>query len=722
MVGELLKITTYNSKTSEWGVLEFSSKREKAEWLREKMRLPGDFGFDERVRLFRNEAAKFERDGYYTDTVDGTYDFIEYWERQKALCYTGVLIDDEFYCTGDFYWYLNFIMIPVKNGDGDAFPRFQDLDAWTFMCIELAVLESKDMVDLKSRQTGFTLKHLARMLKRVWFEKKFSGKYAAYEEKYLESAWQEILIPYRAHLNEHTGWPREFQLSDEKFRWKQGHKATGASGKTETGGLQSSLRALTSKVKASAVVSGKTDEIIYDEAGVSMNLKKVVQLVGPALRDGNVKTGFLWIVGAAGEMKESESIQEIFFNPRAYNCLEFPNVWSGRPDEMVGMFVPYYYSYGTCVDEYGNSDIEAAKIAYEEMCDLERQKGFTEYAIFKAQHPSTPEDAFSIQEENIFPVEKILPHYEYLLKNYTDTVITLEDDQSRPTGIKHKFGSPSGVVKDWPITSKTDRRGALVVDEFPEENPPFGLYYVSCDPIRSVKTTSSPSLHSVYVYKAAHRIEGEFSEDKCVAWYCGRHDDATKTFELTKKIIKRWNARAAIESDQAACIEWLLKEKMANFLMKRSDMPILKDLVQASKIHEEYGVRTGSGNTAIKEYYYSIIIDYCNEVIGTEFDDQGNPRDIYGVVRIKDVMLLKELLNFNPRKGNYDRIISFAIALMVARSNTNRGVMVVKRPAPTNAAPPPPLPRGLAQPFKVRISPFQSKTRFGASKSKIKLR
>jgi hypothetical protein len=703
-----LIVSTYNSKTLEWGVKEFATKREKALWLREVNKYPGEFGFDERIKVFYEQATRFEKDGYYTDVIKGTFDYREYWDRQKELCYTGILVDDQYYISGDHYWYLNFLTIPVKDGRGDAFPRFQDLDVWAFNCFELAVLEGKDMVCLKARQTGFTLKLLSRMAKRFWFERKFSGKYAAYEEKYIESAWKEILVPYRNHLLEHTAWSRSFQSGDEQYRWKQ-QREVNQGGKKFYKGLLSTLKAMTTKVKASAVVSGKTDEAIYDEAGVSMNVDKVKTLLDPTLRDGNKKTGHLWIVGAAGEMKESEAIQKMFFSPRIYGCLEFPNIWSGRPDEMVGMFVPYYYSYGDCVDEWGNSDIAKAKIAFEEHADLEKQKGFTEYAIFRAQHPATPEDAFSIQEENIFPVEKIFPHYERLLKSYKDTVVTLVDDLSQPTGINHTFGSISGVVKDFPVKADTDRRGALVVDEFPEKDPPLGLYYVTVDPIRQIQTSTSQSLQSVTVYKAAHRIDNEFSEDKPVAWYCGRNDDPVKTYELTKKIMKRWNARTAIESDQSNCIEWMIKEKMQRYMMKRSDIPILKDLVPSSSIHQEYGFRTGSGNNKIKDYFNELIIEYCNEVIGTEFDDDGNSREIYGVTRIKDVMLLKELLNFNPRKGNYDRIISFGAALMVARANTNRGIMAVRRSERTE--PPPPIRSGLSQQFRVMPSPFAPKQR-----------
>ena len=707
-----LKIATYDSRTSTWGYRVFGSNKEKALFIREVNKLPGDFGFDSRVKLFYSQAEAFDEHGVYSDVVEGTYDYVEYWDRQKELSYLGILVDNKFYITGDHYFYLNFLKIPVKGGDGDGFPRFQDLDVWTYACIELAVMEGKDMVDLKARQTGFTLKYLARMLKRVWFEKKFSGKYAAFEEKYLESAWKEILVPYRNHLNEHTAWTRSFQLGDETYRWKQGKKIK-RGGKDLNKDNLSTLVAVTTKVKASSVVSGKTDEIIYDEAGVSLNVGKVKSLIDPTLKDGNKKTGFMWIIGAAGEMKESEAIQKIFFQPRIHGCLEFPNVWSGRPDEMVGLFVPYFYSYGDCVDEWGNSDIERAKVAFAETAELEKQKSFNEYAIFMAQHPATPEDAFSLQEENIFPVDKIFPHYERLVKDYKETIITLKDDPTQPTGINHEFGSKSPMVTDFPIKADTDRRGALVVDEFPEKDPPFGLYYVTVDPIRPVRTSTSESLQSVHVYKSAHRIDQEYTEDKLVAWYTGRHDDPYTTYEITKKIVKRWNARTAIESDQASCIEWMIKERMQRYLMKRSDIPILKDWVPTSKIHEEYGFRTGSGNTTVKEHLFGLIIEYCNEVIATEFDEQGNSRDIYGVTRIKDVMLLKELISFNPRKGNYDRIISFAAALMVARTNTNRGIMVVKKPTPTEA--PPPIRQGLVQNFKVMNSPFAPRLKAKAS-------
>ena len=66
---------------------------------------------------------------------------------------------------------------------------------------------------------------------------------------------------------------------------------------------------------------------------------------------------------------------------------------------------------------------------------------------------------------------------------------------------------------------------------------------------------------------------------------------------------------------------------------------------------------------------------YVDEIIGTEFEEDGTSHYIYGVTRIKDIMLLEELLKFNPRQ-NSDRMISKMLALLAARSNTNRNIIV----------------------------------------------
>lgn len=163
--------------------------------------------------------------------------------------------------------------------------------------------------------------------------KGFTGKFAAYASNYISRSWNEILVPYRNRLNEHTGWYREFKKSEPSFT---GRSSMSTPRERKVWAVTfSSLNGISSQQKASAVVSGKTDELLYDEAGVSLNVAEVMALVVPALKFGNILTGYAWVVGAAGEMK-NESLKKLFYAPDINNFLSFPNVWSGRPEERVG--------------------------------------------------------------------------------------------------------------------------------------------------------------------------------------------------------------------------------------------------------------------------------------------------------------------------------------------------------------------------------------------------
>lgn len=57
----------------------------------------------------------------------------------------------------------------------------------------------------------------------------------------------------------------------------------------------------------------------------------------------------------------------------------------------------------------------------------------------------------------------------------------------------------------------------------------------------------------------------------------------------------------------------------------------------------------------------NLLYDYCNEEI-QGLDNQGKPVIKLGVTRIKDRMLLTEMLNYSS-EGNFDRIVAFRHAL-----------------------------------------------------------
>jgi hypothetical protein len=170
----------------------FESIREKLEYVEHTKALPGDFGFDERVKFFNRQAANFEEYGVYCEYVDGTQEWDDFWDHEKELSYTGLMIDNDFYTTGDHYFYLNYASINDKVKGKFSLPRFQDLDVWAYNCVEETIAAEEFLSILKARQTGFSLKFIARLIKRMYFEEAFMGRIAAYEEKYVDIAFRRL--------------------------------------------------------------------------------------------------------------------------------------------------------------------------------------------------------------------------------------------------------------------------------------------------------------------------------------------------------------------------------------------------------------------------------------------------------------------------------------------------------------------------------------------------
>lgn len=667
MIRQNYKIRRYSTKTNKWDILELT-KKEYLDFLYEKYRLPGEYKLDSRVKVFLEAKESFIKNEYYCDYEDDTVEYDEFWEEEGYKCVHGVLVD-EFFITGCHYMYVNYLQINDKVKGLQFFPDFWDSDMWFFYCIDIAQLTDKDLVVTKKRQWGSSFKLAAYAIRMLWFDKSKVCKIFNVDQSYVEDLFG-FMDDYKQFLNEHTGWYREFS-PEEKIYWKQQQEVSTESSKgkkTTKKGRKNVVKGVTTQKKPSAIVSGACALYIAEEAGKNPTLDKSYNFAQKAMRFGNIKTGFFIASGAVGSMSECEPLKKFMLNPKANGFLEFPNIWSNRPDQMVGMFVPEYYSYGDCIDEWGNSLIEEAIEKIDEWLETIKDKSVSDYLQEVSQAPKTLEEAFSSQEINPFPKEIIQPQYDKVLRNNNAIPITIYVDKEGK--YTHKLGSQAPPVRDFPIKKDTDKRGCVEMLEPPIENPPLNLYYGSCDPVTQIKTDTSFSLQSFGIYRADYYENGVLIRGKRVAWYYGRYDNVDLTYEICRDLMKYYNARTMIESDKDGFIRWLIKEKENIYLMKRSEYPRLQEIMPKSKIHEDYGIRKGSSKI-FEDHLLESIIRYVTEEIGVDYDDKGNSIIRYGVERVEDLMLLKEMLEFS-NKGNFDKIWEFAYGLDVAEGNTIR--------------------------------------------------
>lgn len=656
---------TYKLEDNQFIRVDFHTKEEYLDFLLEKCKIPGEYNLGEESLLFYSEATKFRQKGYYTNKVKGSTDFKNYWDFQKELFDVGLIVGDNFIC-GNHYLYLNFLPITDKIKKRIDFPDLWDTDIYTFLSNEIAKEKFRFLVGTKARQKGVSTKFLVEFINRIWFKQGQSCKFLAFDKAYINKSWTEILENYRNFLNTHTAFYRGF-LPDKLGDWKQAVEIK-EEGRKRYVGTMSTLVGVTFKENPAKAVGGNLSYAFADEIGVAPNFDKVMQYLIPALKAGSILTGHFVAMGSVGELKDCEPLKAICYAPESYQVLDFPNIFEDRPTERIAFFIPANWSFFGFIDKYGNSDTEGAKQFILNEREEKKKLSPRDYQLAISQNPLTLAEAFGSREENPFPTEIIQPFYEKLIRSYEPMRVTLVEENGK---ITHKFGSDAPPVIDLPVKKDTDKRGCVLMYEPPlYETPPIGLYYAACDPVTQIKTVTSDSLQSFYVYRADFYQDETLVPGELVAWYCGRYDRVDDTYEICRKLMKYYNARTMIESDKDGFIRWLIGKGENFLMMKRSEYPRLQEILPNSQVFEDYGIRKGSSST-FRDHLIESIVRYVSEEISVNYDKEGNAVPVYGVERIRDHMLLKEMLEFNYR-GNFDRILSFAYLINVAEGNTIR--------------------------------------------------
>jgi len=137
-------------------------------------------------------------------------------------------------------------------------------------------------------------------------------------------------------------------------------------------------------------------------------------------------------------------------------------------------------------------------------------------------------------------------------------------------------------------------------------------------------------------------------------------------------IIEWYNAWTIVENNISQFINYMIYRKKQKYLVPRSQILFLKDIGANATVYQDYGWR--NTGTLFKSHMLSYAIEFLKEELDHEVSSDGKVmRTKYGVERIPDPMLLKEMMAY--RDGvNVDRLVSFAALVAFAKvQQANRG-------------------------------------------------
>jgi len=681
------RIPKYNSNSNVWSFLEFKTKKDFLVYLKSQFKLPGKYNL-KNTKIWVTPRNTFKEKEVFCTALKNSKSYKKFWLSEGLKITNGVIFDN-FYLPGSYYFYLNYCPIIIKHeGNRLLFPEIWDSDYHTFLYLELCSVTGKFAIINKKRQTGFSYKMASIIIRDMWFKKKQRIKAWTKGEKYIGSLWT-IVTQFRAFIQNNTAWRREFIKDDTKYRhwhmmWKD---ATGT-----LFGRDNELKGVNAH-KETDLVGGYHTLGIAEEAGINDDLKAQVDYFMASISQGALRTGRLIVGGSVGELKHCEDLRHYTYNPEESGFMGVDDIWI--PDKKVSLFIPVQWNYihhiadpddpdiildiEKCYDEDGNSDVEKAlELIYTYRKSIEHDP--VSYTKYCSQNPISLDELYSIRETNIFPVHIINPHYNWLDENYKNKTIELEYNpdvslDSKSTKDHKKLiyrETPLYVCEDFPLRPATKRESNIVIHEYPIPDPKPYIYFAGIDPVKNLTSGYGSSLMSCYIYQNFYTENGILKGGKFVANFTGRFYDDNDTFKMVLKLIEFYNAHAIIESDESSFIDWMRNEGKAKYMFRRSQIPILRELVPNSKIGDEYGVRMNTGGSTgsrVREFMYEKLITYCQEIIGVLDLPDGRKQQIYGVERIKDKMLLKEMLNFkvgSESQNKFDRLTAAGLAMMTA--------------------------------------------------------
>lgn len=392
---------------------------------------------------------------------------------------------------------------------------------------------------------------------------------------------------------------------------------------------------------------------------------------------GDKPSCLVMLAGTGGDMEKGAEAAEIFYSPDAYNMLSFPNPEGpGRIGKFISALkakmafkeirsLPEYLGI-TCpeldhITILVSNEERALKEWWEPEFAKAMKSGNSKTVLkFKAYWPLKPSDSFIVLTKNDFNTDAAK---EQLAKirgvGRTGTPVELYHDGEK---IAHKFTDKLPIT-EFPVkTQSTD--APVIIWEFPvEENPPFGLYTAGVDPYRHGQAEHSDSLGAVYVFKRMHDIQSEKYQNLLVASYVARPESKDNWNETARNLIKYFNAYTLCENDEYSFIDYMIRKgDAARYLAPQPDW--LREIVPNSTVRREYGIHRSSDR--IRKHLDSLLKSYLDEVVLQERDDKGSIiKDILGVTRVFDPMLLEEIIKFNA-DGNFDRVIAAELAIALA--------------------------------------------------------
>ena len=608
-------------------------------------------------------------------------EYTAFWENEDKKITEGVTING-FYFSPFIYWHLNMWSIYVDMMQGKRQVRRLDKpQLWdTYLAVDETIRKAEDHEDGKK---GVVMVGSRRISKSVLTSSYIAHK--AITQKGSDNLISALNGPDLKVITDYVdlglrNLPEYFRFPRIEDDWKKlvtlGFKDKKTNARNEWSKFH--VRNFDEGNNTEAAAGLTLSSFLLEEGGKG----KILNCLAATTPCFDSPYGWRcspFVIGTSGDMTKAGDLEELFNNPEAYNFLPVEVNETGKS---YGLFIPGTRSLkvpkepkplGLFLEKDEASELDniniwvsdeekGKELILKSREQIKKSSGLEAYLKEVMYYPLTHEECFLELSQNIFPVDLLQDQLTSLVSNeiQADCVELYLNKEGR---VQHKF-TDKKAVQNFPSKPNDEIEGCVQIWEYPLSDAPYGLYTAGTDPYKQSQAQYSTSLGSTYIFKRVHNLSGEGWQNIVVAAYTGRPKKIEQWYEITKLLLKYYNARTLCENMDYGFIQHCVEKNEASRLLERTPS-FLTDIHPNTTVNRDYGIHMTKD---IKNYLLSLIIEYITEVIDVTRDSDGNiVKEKLGVSRILDPLLLKELIKFTP-KLNVDRIVSFGLSLAMARS------------------------------------------------------
>lgn len=636
-----------------------------------------------------------------------------FWKEERLKVKEGVTING-IYIPGWLYWHINHwsidIDLPPNPITGDierleSAPMLRDNEWAIAEAMHRAELEHKGLLIFGSRQLGKSEFGASYMARRTLAFKNSQNVLAGLSE----TDFQMLCAKLR------RGYGRLHKYFKPQFIKQDWDKEVIIGSKTVSGEpipfSTILIRNLAGGKNTENLAGPTTSSLLLDECGKGEFLK-AWRAAKPSL-----ETRYGWrcspvFLGTSGNFTKGEDAKSLYetikSKPETYN---FITVEIKDKNKQIVHFIPGYMSSkvereemplstylgvnkGSELDQtmiHVVTDFDKATATIENEINNLRKAGKIIEAKKEVMYfPQTEKELFLVDDTgstfaDIKPLAE--EHLEYLNSiDYPEEYGWMEKTSE---GVKFvKAGPHEKPISTFPTDSEEDKNAPIIIWDHPLPGQEFGVLHVAgSDPYNQDESYYSPSLGTLYIYRRTYDPVNGKNQETFVAAYCARPKAIKDWYNQVRWLLEYYGATCFPENESKEFISHFDQRNMIHWL--EDGLDLAKEINPNTKTKRNKGLSASGPNIA---YGNNMLKEYCLEEIPIGQDKDGNPIMKFGIVRIKDKLLLKEIIAHTDGM-NVDRIVGARHALIIARvkdkffspkimTSTTEQRKIPKKPAP----------------------------------------